>query len=68
MESLSNSTVKGNLQKYGVKNGCDYCAYKATTKSRLQQHVTSVHDGQELNIVVSYVNIRQVGKVTLNNM
>ena len=45
MESLSNSTVKGNLQKYGVKNGCDYCAYKATTKSRLQQHVKSIHEG-----------------------
>jgi hypothetical protein len=27
-----------------------------------------VFDGQELNIVVSYVNIRQVRKVTLDNM
>ena len=46
MESLSNTTMKSDLQKHhGVKYSCEYCVYQTNKKGNLQQHVKSIHDG-----------------------
>ena len=44
MESLSMETTKSENQKHPSQKG-KYCAYKATQKDNLQQHVKTIHDG-----------------------
>ena len=44
----------------GVKYSCEYCDFKATEKSNLQNHVKSIHDG--VNKVVNIVTLGQPGK------